>query len=488
MARRGNGDGSIYKRNGRYWISYYDENGERQRRSARTTDRRLAERILREQTERITKIRAGLIDPRAERLVESGRRPIRELVGALVERLRGEGRTEKHIVGTEREVLAFVDAAGVASLGDITSEKATAYLERLRREGKSARSRQRYLTSAKSLTRWAWREGLSPVDPLAGMKRPNPATDRRKRRRMLRPDEWARLHAAAVAGPDANGLTGPERGLLYSVAIQTGLRAGELATLTKANLHLHQSPAFVVVEAGGTKNRHAARQYICDELAGSLREHAARMLSGAPLFRVADLSRLAKALREDLERAREAWIDEARHDANEAARRRESDFLAATDAEGRVLDFHALRHTCGAWAAIGGSSPKAIQSLMRHSSITLTLDTYGHLLPDEASSTVQRMPGFDAPTADAATGTAGPECSNRVRNGRAGEHEPKRSGASVQGRWVREGSDASEGERDTWSGSARDCASLSASTPGATRTHNLRIRSPLLYPVELPGR
>ena len=28
--KRGNGDGSIYKRGDRYWISFYNENGERQ--------------------------------------------------------------------------------------------------------------------------------------------------------------------------------------------------------------------------------------------------------------------------------------------------------------------------------------------------------------------------------------------------------------------------------------------------------------------------
>lgn len=92
--------------------------------------------------------------------------------------------------------------------------------------------------------------------------------------------------------------------------------------------------------------------------------------------------------RADLYDARRAWIN----DAGERVKREGSDFLAATDHDGRVLDFHALRHTTGAWAAIGGASPKAIQTLMRHSTITLTLDTYGHLLPDEAAETVFRMP------------------------------------------------------------------------------------------------
>lgn len=44
---------------------------------------------------------------------------------------------------------------------------------------------------------------------------------------------------------------------------------------------------------------------------------------------------------------------------------------------------------------MGGASPKALQSLMRHSAITLTLDTYGHLLPDEAAQTVEKTPTIE---------------------------------------------------------------------------------------------
>ena len=60
--------------------------------------------------------------------------------------------------------------------------------------------------------------------------------------------------------------------------------------------------------------------------------------------------------------------------AKKSNKREALDSLPPEDHNGRVLVFHALRHTCGAWAAIGGASPKAIQTLMRHSKITLPLD------------------------------------------------------------------------------------------------------------------
>ena len=45
--------------------------------------------------------------------------------------------------------------------------------------------------------------------------------------------------------------------------------------------------------------------------------------------------------------------------------------------------FHALRHFYASWLIDQGFKPKQIQTMMGHSSITLTFDTYGHLFPSE---------------------------------------------------------------------------------------------------------
>ena len=51
--------------------------------------------------------------------------------------------------------------------------------------------------------------------------------------------------------------------------------------------------------------------------------------------------------------------------------------------------FHDLRHTSVALAIAAGAHPKSIQARMGHSSINVTLDRHGHLLPelDEAIAT-----------------------------------------------------------------------------------------------------
>ena len=45
--------------------------------------------------------------------------------------------------------------------------------------------------------------------------------------------------------------------------------------------------------------------------------------------------------------------------------------------------FHALRHFYASWLIDQSFKPKQIQTVMGHSSITLTYDTYGHLFPSE---------------------------------------------------------------------------------------------------------
>jgi len=103
-------------------------------------------------------------------------------------------------------------------------------------------------------------------------------------------------------------------------------------------------------------------------------------------------SDVARMFRADLADAREAWLDEAKRNPKERARRKQSAFLLETNHEGEVLDFHALRHTCGAWLAMTGAHPKVVQTVMRHSTITLTMDTYGHLFPGQEADAINRLP------------------------------------------------------------------------------------------------
>ena len=164
---------------------------------------------------------------------------------------------------------------------------------------------------------------------------------------------------------------------------------------------------YVTCAAGPTKNKRDARQYVQPELAAELRAHVATKAPAAPVFAMPPKEDVAAMLRADLGAARREGLKAARH---ERAQREQGDFLAAVNHEGEHFDFHALRHTCGAWLAMAGAHPKAVQAVMRHSTITLTMDCYGHLFPGQEAETVARLPAMlaDAPEALRATGTDDP--------------------------------------------------------------------------------
>ena len=332
-------------------------------------------------------------------------------------------------------------------------------------------------------------------DPLVSVKLPNPKTDRRRVRRMLLPEEWAYLDSATRLGPVREGVTGPERATMYAVAIQTGLRANEMRTLTVSRLHLHDDDPFILAKAKHTKNQRDARQYVRPGLAAELASLVAHKLPNALVFTMPDEWKVADVLREDLAQARRQWLAEpaARVDPAERLERERSDFLEAANAEGEYLDLHALRHTCGAWLAASGAHPNVVKSVMRHSSITLTMDTYGHLFPgEEAEATAAFDKLMPAPTSpQQATGTAGQiaerACSSTGSNRGANQREtmradalvdPPASGAASDKKPLKNAGKCEEVRRDAGGdGKATD----------RNRTGNLRFTKPLLCQLSYGG-
>ena len=56
--------------------------------------------------------------------------------------------------------------------------------------------------------------------------------------------------------------------------------------------------------------------------------------------------------------------------------------------------FDDLRHTCATLLLTKGVHPKIVQEMLGHSSITITLDLYSHVLPDMQQEAVSAMEGL----------------------------------------------------------------------------------------------
>jgi hypothetical protein len=63
-----------------------------------------------------------------------------------------------------------------------------------------------------------------------------------------------------------------------------------------------------------------------------------------------------------------------------------------TDADGRVLDVHRLRHTFATLLTKAGIVPRMAQGLMRHSDTRLTMSVYTHLELAETRGAVESLP------------------------------------------------------------------------------------------------
>ena len=64
---------------------------------------------------------------------------------------------------------------------------------------------------------------------------------------------------------------------------------------------------------------------------------------------------------------------------------------ACTKAGVGHLRIHDVRHTCASLAIAAGADLKVLQRMLGHASAAMTLDRYGHLIPDQAEDVASRL-------------------------------------------------------------------------------------------------
>ena len=165
-------------------------------------------------------------------------------------------------------------------------------------------------------------------------------------------------------------MTGSERAFLYRLAVETGLRAGEIRSLTPRSFSLEGEPPTVTVGAAYSKHRRQDVQLLPSNLATGLRTFLSDQSDVSPVFSMPYSSGVARMLRAVLADAHISYRDDS----------------------GCVLDFHAFRHTFITDLARGGVHPKPAQDLARHSDINLTLSRYSHTLIADRAAALEALP------------------------------------------------------------------------------------------------
>ena len=285
--------------------------------------------------------------------------------------------TDDHVDLVVGRCKRLAEGCGFAKAADIEPMKVEEWLAGKRKDAKkkkgmSVQTSNHYLRAIKQFTRWLGRHKRLRTDPLIHLEMLNVAVDRRHDRRALSDDEVSRILAAAKNGGDVLGFSPADRHMLYVMALSTGLRASELASLKPESLLLLEDPPTVTVKAGYSKRRRMDVLPLPSEILETVRLWLTSKPAGQPLWPGdwAEHRYAGKILQVDLLAANVDYVD----------------------ANGLFADFHALRHTFITNLGRHGVPLVAAQKLARHSTPVLTAARYTHIDLADQSREVQKLP------------------------------------------------------------------------------------------------
>lgn len=171
---------------------------------------------------------------------------------------------------------------------------------------------------------------------------------------------------------------GRERALIYKTLVLTGLRKGELASLTAGRLNLAAEQPYALLDAADEKNRQGSTIPLRGDLAADLASwlEEKRRLSSGPVRG----SSGAKVLKMTVGDSRPPSAEKVFEVPEKLVAILDRDLklagIAKRDELGRTVDVHALRHSFCTLMSVGGVTPRTAQAAMRHSNINLTMTTY----------------------------------------------------------------------------------------------------------------
>lgn len=414
-----------------WYMSYRDADEICWRKSTRCRDKQAAQKILSDILANVEKVQAGIITMQENQIAAHAVQPLSQHVDDYVQhlsrkRIRGRKVSVQYRKNIRARLIRLVTECRWRTLREITRDSMEQWLEDIEAQGSdgmAASTRNGFITSLIAFCNWAVKSDRLARNPVAGIGKADAHSDRRHVRRALSADEVARLLDAARRRPIAElarktlplpdehkcgrstwtkepltaenfercytdaldllkdkprrqkkleGL-GHDRALFYLLAVSTGLRRGELASLTLGQLRLSALPApYLNLDPEDAKSGHGASIPLRADVVDAIKQH----LAGRP----------------------EAHYDDKLFDRPPAIRIFDADCQVAgipkTDDRGRVIDIHALRHTFGTHLSASGVHPRTAMAAMRHSRIDLTMNYYTDPTLLDIAGAVNSLPAF----------------------------------------------------------------------------------------------
>ena len=258
------------------------------------------------------------------------------------------------------------------------------HLQDLRDKGLSARTANFARQIAVAFMGWSVRTGRAESNPLKVVVKLDERKDRRRVRRPLTDNELARL--LEVAEPKG-------RKAWYMAAALAGLRKGDLARLRWADIDFDTGTISISDGKASRDDMIPMHPQLANELRllweSSLALPQARVFSTV----VTNVTRLKDFLRAGI--ARRKVITDADGKPvmiGKGKRQRPKTRIVTEDAEGRVIDLHAMRMTLGTNLARAGVAPQFAQRIMWHADYRTTLKHYTLLSIADTARMINTLP------------------------------------------------------------------------------------------------
>jgi integrase len=367
--RRGNNEGSIYRRKDGYWVGQYGVQTAEGTKTCYIYGKR-REEVREKLTKAIADRDGGLV-------YDAGN----IIVGEYLDRWLNDSVRDTVRQRTWERYEQFVRVHLTPALGKIKLAKLTpAHVRGLYRDklnsGLAPRTVLHIHRAFSKALKQAAADGLIPRNPAAPVKPPQP---RGEEIRPLNREQVRVLFEAA---------SGDRLEALYIVAVTAGLRRGELQGLKWEDLDLEAGMLQVRRTCSEPKGGHIFEApksgkgrniRLTQSAVAALRIHRRRQLE----------ERMYKA---------DLWQEQGLvfpstvgtplwgGNLNRA-------FKATLQRAGlpKSTRFHDLRHTCATLLLKQAVNPKFVQELLGHADISLTLNVYSHVLPDMGDATADAM-------------------------------------------------------------------------------------------------
>ena len=410
---------------GTYTAKYRDGSGVVREVATGCRDESAARSILGKLERRAELVKGEVLTAAEDATIDHQTTPLADHIAAFVAHQKAKGLNRLRIQNTRSRLTRLADECRFYRLGDMTATALDRWLVAQQAEGMGAGTRNEYRQELVGFGNWCVRNRRLLSNPFAGVPKADTKADCRRKRRALTEAELMRLLDMARRRPLLDAMTirrgkhkgeavavlrdetrrrlerlGQERALIYKTLVLTGLRKGELASITVGQVDLDASMPSLALEAADEKNREGSTIPLHADLADDFRGW---------------LADKAKALQEAAQRVPVVRFDsehqkhEKRNLGDSTGREGQSCLpltavptlppdtplftvpaglvrildrdlrlagIPKVDERGRTVDVHALRNTFGTLLSKGGVTPRTAQAAMRHSTIDLTMNTY----------------------------------------------------------------------------------------------------------------